>query len=150
MNPLIETVAVVAILAVIVGGAYLKGAKDARLEAETERLAAIERAIDQAKEQARIDAEIIAAATERQADIQTRTRTITRTVTKHVEIPVYRECRLDDYGLCLAREAAAGRDGAACTGGADAALPAAGSADGRDDGRAAGVLRGNGHEAARL
>lgn len=126
MNPLVKVAGAGAILMILAGGAYYKGYKDATLEAEAERIKAVERAIAQAKEQAKIDAEIIAAAAAQESKTQTKTRIITRTVVKHVEKPVYRDCRLDAIGLCIAREAAAGRDGTACTSGADDSLPAAG------------------------
>jgi len=161
VTPLLEVLAAASILAIIAGGAYIKGAKDARLEADAQRLQAVERAIQQANEQARIDAEILTAAAERSAAIQTKTRTIIKRVQAHVQPKTaadsgghvdsrYRSCTLDPVGLCLAREAAAGRDGAACPGRADAALPAAGITGGRDDGRDAGELRGNGDAPARM
>jgi len=138
MNPLIEVLGAAALLVMAVVGGYVKGERDAEAKAKIERLQAVERAIAQAGEQAAIDREILAAAAERQAAIQTKTRTLIRTVTRHVETPVYRGCELDACGLCLAREAAAGRDGAACPCGPDAALPATGSAARPDDGGAAG------------
>lgn len=130
MSPMLEVAAAVALLAIIAGGAYLKGAKDARLEAEAERLAAVQRAIRQASEQAAIDAEILRAAGERQQANETRSRTIIKTVVKHVQSAPdhYRDCRLDACGMCLARSAADGSDGASCPCTADAPLPAAGAA----------------------
>lgn len=148
MNPMLEVAAAVALLAIIAGGAYLKGAKDARLEAEAAQLEAVQRAIRQASEQAAIDAEILRAAGERQQALETRTRTLIKTVVKHVEKPVYRDCRLDACGLCIARAAADGADGAACPCAADAPLPAAGAAHGREHGGTAGGVHRNSHAPA--
>lgn len=144
MNPLVEVVGAGLVLAALVGGGYLKGRADAEAAAKAYRLAAVERAIAQAAEQAAIDAEILRDHAARQQAMQGRAQRLIKTVVKHVQTPVYRECRLDACGLCLAHAAARGADGAACPCGADDALPGPGGAGGREPGQPAVGLRGDG------
>lgn len=150
MIPVVEVVGAGLVLVVLVGGGYLKGLADAEAAAKAERLAAVERAIAQAAEQAAIDAEILRAHAARQQAMQGRAQRLMKAVVKHVEKPVYRDCRLDACGLCLAHAAAEGADGAACPCGPDDALPGPGGAGGREPGQPVVGLRGDGDPAACL
>jgi hypothetical protein len=155
MNPtlIVAILGLCLAIAAEISGVYI-GQRLAMADCEQDRLASVERAIAQAEAQAAIDADILRAAAVRQQAAETRTRTLTKTVTRYVETPAVRDhlrdCRLDACGLCLARSAADGLDGADCPCAADDPLPAAGKADHGDAGGAAGELHGNSHAPAGL
>jgi hypothetical protein len=122
----------------LIAAAYHVGSRAgydrASAEAGRAQLLAVARAWEQAERIAREDAELLAAHAAREAERQARASVTTRTVYEVIERPVYRDCRLDARGLCLARAAARGAPAEDCPADADGALPAAPGAGGRNDG----------------
>lgn len=123
---------------------YYTGYQAAERDAAVERLVSVQRAIDQAQAQAAIDAAILHDAVLIERAVITRTQTRTREVIRYVDtVADYRQCRLDDCGLCYARAAARDADPSVCACNTDAALSGAAGAGG-DDGGAADGIRGDG------
>lgn len=139
----------------VLGGVFFAGYRDGVAQCEAtanrDKLKAVARAIKQAEAIAAADAEVSAAYEQTRVVRETRYLETERIVRHEIEKPVYRACRLDACGLCLA--AAAARDSAAtdCPCEPDYALSAdpAGTPR-RLDGGAAGSLPGIGADVPRL
>lgn len=104
--------------ALVIGGlfyaGYLEGVARCEAASTREKLAAVGRAIEQTNALAAQDAEVAETYEKTRVIREIRFRNIEKEVRHEVEKPVYRECNLDDCGLCLAAAAARGEAGTDC------------------------------------
>ena len=130
---------------------YREGVAKCEAKANSDKLSAVANAIEQANEITKQDAEISSNYEQTRIVREIQYREIERKVRDEVEKPVYRDCRLDACGLCLAHAAARSETGADCPYQPDYTLRVdpAGTPQ-LLDGRAAGSLHLGGEAVSRL